>query len=43
MSYLAYHLHWDLDTILDLEHRDRGRVIRDVARLNERAMEAWDG
>jgi len=43
MSYLAYHLHWDLDTILDLEHRDRGRVICDVARLNERAMEVWDG
>jgi hypothetical protein len=20
---LAYHLHWPLDTILDLEHRDR--------------------
>ena len=24
---LAYHLHWPLDTILDLEHRDRRRFL----------------
>jgi hypothetical protein len=24
---LAYHLHWSLDTILDLEHRDRRRFL----------------
>ena len=28
IAYLAYHLHWDLDTLLDLEHRDRGRLDR---------------
>jgi hypothetical protein len=27
---LAYHFHWPLDTILDLEHRDR-RVFLDEA------------
>ena len=25
---LAYHLHWPLDTILDLEHADRRRFLR---------------
>ncbi len=24
---LAYHFHWGLDTILDLEHRDRRRFL----------------
>lgn len=40
MSYLAYHLHWGLDTVLDLEHDDRARLIRSVADLNRRA---WEG
>lgn len=37
--YLAYHLHWDLDTLLDLEHADRARLVRGVASLNARAWE----
>jgi hypothetical protein len=40
ISYLAYHLHWDLDVLLDLEHSDRTRLIRTVADLNKRAWEA---
>jgi hypothetical protein len=40
ISYLAYHLHWDLDVLLDLEHTDRARLIRTVADLNRRAWEA---
>lgn len=37
--YLAYHLHWSLDDLLDLEHADRARMVRGVAALNARA---WD-
>jgi hypothetical protein len=40
VAYLAYHLHWTLDSLLDLEHHDRARLIRAVAELNERAWEA---
>jgi hypothetical protein len=40
IAYLAYHLHWDLETLLDLEHADRARLIRTVADLNRRAWEA---
>jgi hypothetical protein len=43
LAYLAYHLHWDLDTLLDLEHADRSRLVRHVASLNERAWEAVRG
>jgi hypothetical protein len=40
IAYLAYHLHWDLDALLDLEHADRVRMVDAVAALNERAWEA---
>jgi len=40
IAYLAYHLHWDLDSLLDLNHADRARLIRSVAELNDRAWEA---
>ncbi len=40
ITYLAYHLHWDLDTLLDLEHQDRARLIEMVAEMNDRAWEA---
>jgi hypothetical protein len=39
IAYLAYHLHWPMDELLDLEHMDRVRMVRAVARLNERAWE----
>lgn len=39
IGYLAYHLHWPLDDLLDLEHLDRARLIRMVSALNERAWE----
>lgn len=39
LTYLAYHLHWELNDLLDLEHSDRSRLITGVAGLNERAWE----
>lgn len=39
IAYLAYHLHWDLNALLDLEHADRARLIELVADMNQRA---WD-
>jgi hypothetical protein len=27
---LAYHFHWPLDTILDLEHADRRKFLREA-------------
>jgi hypothetical protein len=39
MTYLAYHLHWDFDRLLDLEHGDRIRMVEEVASLNRRVWE----
>ena len=32
-AHLAYHLHWPLDTILDLEHQDRRRFLAEARAL----------
>ena len=37
VAYIAYHFHWDLDAILDLEHPDRRRYVEQIARLNRPA------
>jgi hypothetical protein len=34
VAYLAYHLHWPLDTLLDLEHADRSAYIDQVRRIS---------
>jgi hypothetical protein len=36
VAYVAYHLHWSLDDILDLEHPDRLRYVSEIARINTR-------
>ena len=33
---IAYHLHWSLDTILDLEHPARRRVLAELDALRGR-------
>ena len=37
VAYVAYHFHWPLDAILDLEHAERQGYIGEIARLNEAA------
>ncbi|RKG72384.1 hypothetical protein D7W79_28635 [Corallococcus exercitus] len=34
IAFLAYYLHWDHDTLLELEHRDRRRWCEEVSRIN---------
>jgi len=39
MAYLAYHLHWSRQEILQLEHAERVRWVQEVARINQRLSE----
>ncbi len=39
VAYVAYHFHWALDDILDMEHSQRRRYVTEIARLNERISE----
>lgn len=36
VSYVAYHFHWPLAEILDLEHPDRQRFVEEIGRINTR-------
>ncbi len=33
ITYVAYHLHWPLSEILDLEHAVRRRFVEEIGRL----------
>jgi hypothetical protein len=39
---LAYHLHWPLDTILDLEHADRRRFLAEADAIASSSPEGGD-
>lgn len=40
LAYVAYHFHWALDDLLDLEHRQRGRYVKEIANINTRMSDA---
>ncbi|GGW22727.1 DUF6760 family protein [Streptomyces xantholiticus] len=37
VAYIAYHFHWPMDAILELEHPERRRYVDQIARLNRLA------
>lgn len=43
ITYLAFHLHWSLEELLDLPHRTRHRLVRTVAGLAARSEGSGDG
>jgi hypothetical protein len=34
IAYVAYHLHWSFEELLDLEHPDRRTFVEEIDRLN---------
>ena len=36
VAYVAYHFHWSLEEILDLEHPLRQRFVEEIGRINRR-------
>ncbi|HEY0699772.1 MAG TPA: DUF6760 family protein [Micromonospora sp.] len=36
VAYVAYHFHWSMAEILDLEHADRLRYVAEIAEINNR-------
>ena len=36
VAYIAYHFHWPLDDLLDLEHRERQRFAGEIGKINQR-------
>jgi hypothetical protein len=36
VAYLAYHFHWSLHEIMELDHQTRHRFIHEVSEINRR-------
>ena len=36
VAYIAFHFHWPLDDLLDLEHAERQRFADEIGRINTR-------
>jgi hypothetical protein len=35
VAYIAYHFHWPLNDILDMEHRERQLWIKEISAINK--------
>ena len=40
VAYIAYHFHWSLDDVLNMEHDERHIWLREIARINKEINEA---
>lgn len=40
VAYVAYHLHWPHDQLMELDHLERRRWVQQVAELEQRAADA---
>jgi hypothetical protein len=40
VAYVAYHFHWSLEEILDLEHPIRQQFVEEIGQINRRLSEA---
>jgi len=36
VAYVAYHFHWSLEDLLDLEHSERQRYVAEIGKINTR-------
>lgn len=36
MAFLSYYLHWPLDEVMNLDHRERRRWCEEVSAINKR-------
>ncbi|MGH9178061.1 MAG: DUF6760 family protein [Acidimicrobiales bacterium] len=43
VAYVAYHFHWPLSEIMDLEHPLRRRFVEEIGALNRRLSEPQAG
>lgn len=40
LAYIAYHFHWSVEEILDMEHAERHIWLRQIARINREINES---
>ena len=40
VAYIAYHFHWAMDDILQMEHQERHMWIREISDINRKINES---
>ena len=43
MAFLAYYLHWSMNELMDMEHRERRRWCEEVSAINKKLSPAQQG
>jgi hypothetical protein len=36
VAFIAYYLHWPMDEIMSLDHRERQQWVAEISKINER-------
>ena len=36
VAFIAYHFHWDRETLLGLAHRERHAWVKEISKINEK-------
>ena len=39
VAFVAYHFHWQPESLLSLEHQERRRWVKEISAINQRANE----
>jgi hypothetical protein len=42
VAFVAYHFHWGAEAVLNMEHADRRRWVREISAINERRNKEQD-
>ncbi len=40
VAFIAYYLHWPMEQIMSLDHRERQRWVGEVSKINQRLNDA---
>jgi len=43
VAYVAYHFHWGIDEILEMEHQERHMWIQQISEINRKINDASKG
>ena len=43
VAYIAYHFHWSLDSVLNMEHKERQIWVREISEINKEINESRMG
>jgi hypothetical protein len=42
-AYIAYHFHWSMDDVLEMEHRERQIWIKEISEINKEINKSRTG